>query len=150
MIINLSIPAFATKVNQEETKNTNSYSVSNYRKINYNHIFDYMKKMGAKVETELQKNEYNSNGERHLKITWKAVNGADAYQIEIADNPYFKNSETKRRVPRQGNYYNFVIDENVDATFYIRIRPIFVIENYNEEYITIYGRWTNLVARALI
>lgn len=70
----------------------------------------------------LEANQYNSNGERHIKVTWEGPKGS--YELQIADNDDFKNAIIKKRSVNQGAFYNFVLDENVDATYYIRVRQL--------------------------
>ena len=103
---------------------------------------DYQSLM-IKPELVLTKNEFNSNGERHIKINWKHISGADEYRIYIADNPYFKDSTMKKKLPKMGTYWNFVLKDNVD--YYIRIVPVFIMGKYNDKYITMYGRFSDTV-----
>lgn len=74
----------------------------------------------------LDKNQYNENGERHIKITWEGA--SKAYIIELDDNKYFSSPITKNRevyhIRKNGKFYNFVLSENVDATYYIRVRTV--------------------------
>jgi hypothetical protein len=65
----------------------------------------------------LEKNEYNSNGERHIKVAWTGKSGT--YQIQLDDDINFGNPLNKRTTNK---YWNFVLDENVDSTYYIRVR----------------------------
>lgn len=103
---------------------------------------DYQSLM-IKPELVLTKNEFNSNGERHIKINWKHISGADEYRIYIADNPYFKDATMKKKLPKMGTYWNFVLKDNVD--YYIRIVPVFIMGKYNDKYITMYGRFSDTV-----
>lgn len=68
----------------------------------------------------LETNQYNSNGERHIKVTWTGDSGT--YQIQIDDDSDFESPTTKKRPSKQGMYWNFVLNENVDATYYVRVR----------------------------
>lgn len=79
---------------------------------------------------QLESNEYNSNGERHIKVTWQGSNGTTI--IQLSDNEQFLNAIEKKRASKQGTYYNFVLKENVDATYYIRVRSVD-------------GEWSNVV-----
>lgn len=79
---------------------------------------------------QLESNEYNSNGERHIKVTWQAGNGTTI--IQLSDNEQFQDAIEKKRTSKQGAYYNFVLQENVDATYYIRVRSVD-------------GEWSNVV-----
>lgn len=103
---------------------------------------DYQSLM-IKPELVLTKNEFNSNGERHIKINWKHISGADEYRIYIADNPYFKDATMKKKLPKMGTYWNFVLKDNVD--YYIHIVPVFIMGKYNDKYITMYGRFSDTV-----
>ena len=78
----------------------------------------------------LEANEYNSNGERHIKVSWEGTSGT--YQIQLDDSANFESPIGKKRTSKQGRYYNFVLNENVDATYYIRVR----LAN---------GEWSNVV-----
>lgn len=82
----------------------------------------------------LEANEYNSNGERHIKVTWEGKSGT--YQIQLADNENFDNPTVKTRSRKQGMYWNFVISENVEATYYIRVRLV-------------NGEWSNVVVASM-
>lgn len=72
----------------------------------------------------LEQSQYNSNGERHIKVSW--TGDSKACTLEIDDNAEFVSPEVKTRslynISRNGKCYNFVLSENVDATYYIRIR----------------------------
>lgn len=65
----------------------------------------------------LEKNEYNSNGERHIKAAWTGKSGT--YQIQLDDDKDFKSPISKKT---KNKFWNFVLKENVDATYYIRVR----------------------------
>ena len=82
----------------------------------------------------LEANEYNSNGERHIKVTWEGKSGT--YQIQLDDDENFTDPIEKKRSSKQGAYWNFVLDENVDATYYIRVRLI-------------NGEWSNVVVASM-
>lgn len=79
---------------------------------------------------KLEANEYNSNGERHIKVSWEGTSGT--YQIQLDDDVNFESPIEKKRSSKQGTYWNFVLSENVDATYYIRVR----LSN---------GEWSNTV-----
>ena len=59
----------------------------------------------------LEKNQYNENGERHIKVSWEG--SSKSCVLEIDDNEYFNSPETKTRslynVTRNGKCYNFVL-----------------------------------------
>lgn len=97
------------------------------------------------TEVELVKNGYNSNGERHIKVDWEDVSGADQYQLQISTDPRSRDCATVKRLPRQGTYYNFVLGEDVDATYYVRVRPVFIVGSYDGRYVTVEGRWSDTV-----
>ena len=82
----------------------------------------------------LEANEYNSNGERHIKVTWEGKSGT--YQIQLDDDENFTDPIEKKRSSKQGAYWNFVLDENVDATYYIRVRLV-------------NGEWSNVVVASM-
>lgn len=65
----------------------------------------------------LVNNEYNSNGERHIKVSWEGKSGT--YQIQLDDDEDFGSPTIKKT---KNKYWNFVLKENVDATYYIRVR----------------------------
>lgn len=88
----------------------------------------------AGVTLELESNEHNSNGERHIKVTWSGISGSAI--VQLADNEQFENAIEKKRTRKQGTYYNFVLKENVDATYYIRVRSV-------------NGEWSNVVVASL-
>lgn len=71
---------------------------------------------------KLEANQYNSNGERHIKVSWEGNSGT--YQLQLSDNVDFENATVKKRSSKQGQYYNFVLSENVDETYYIRVRRL--------------------------
>lgn len=72
----------------------------------------------------LETNRYNENGERHIKVSWEGL--SKSCVLEIDDNEDFSSPETKTRtlynVTRNGKCYNFVLSENVDDTYYVRVR----------------------------
>ena len=72
----------------------------------------------------LEANRYNENGERHIKVSWEGL--SKSCVLEIDDNEDFSSPETKTRtlynVTRNGKCYNFVLSENVDDTYYVRVR----------------------------
>lgn len=116
---------------------------------------DYQSLM-VKPELVLTKNEFNSNGERHIKISWKHISGADEYRIYIADNPYFKNYTMEKKLPKTGTYWNFVLKDNSD--YYIHIVPVFITgkhndnhnDKHNDKYTIMYGRFSDtILARQL-
>lgn len=84
----------------------------------------------AGVTLQLESNEHNSNGERHIKVTWSGISGSAI--VQLSDNEQFLNAIEKKRTSKQGTYYNFVLKENVDATYYIRVRSV-------------NGGWSNVV-----
>lgn len=90
----------------------------------------------------LEKNKRYSDY-RHIKVTWTKVENANCYQIQIADNPQFENSRNSIIPARIDLYYNFSINENIDDTYYIRIRPAVDMKSYTGDYYRIYGyRWS--------
>ena len=103
-------------------------------------MFENMRKS---TEVTLEKNNIHTDY-RHIKVTWKKVSEAAQYEIQIADNPAFKDADSSKRLPKQGLYWNFSLRENIDATYYIRVRPRFVYM-FRGEYFTMYGRWSNVV-----
>ena len=113
-------------------------------------IAAYMKSAASMIENmckttdvTLEKNNIHTDY-RHIKISWKKVDKAAQYEIQIADNIQFRNAESSKRLSKQGLYWNFSLRENIDAMYYIRVRPRFVYV-WNGEYFTIYGRWSNVV-----
>lgn len=72
----------------------------------------------------LEANRYNENGERHIKVSWEGSSKSCA--LEIDDDEDFSSPETKTRtlynITRNGKCYNFVLSDNVDDTYYIRVR----------------------------
>ena len=82
----------------------------------------------------LEANEYNSNGERHIKVTWEGKSGT--YQIQLDDDENFTYPIEIKRSSKQGTYWNFVLDENVNATYYIRVRLV-------------NGEWSNVVVASM-
>ena len=99
--------------------------------------------MRKSTEVALQKNNIHTDY-RHIKISWKKVDKAAQYEIQIADNIQFKDADSSKRLSKQGLYWNFSLRENIDATYYIRVRPRFVYV-FRGEYFTVYGRWSNVV-----
>ena len=96
-----------------------------------------------KPDVELVKNEFNSNGERHINIRWDSISGADEYRIYISDNDKFDNATMKKKLPKVGTYWNFVLKDNVD--YYIVVVPVFIAGKYNDEYIAIYGMFSDTI-----
>ena len=78
----------------------------------------------------LVNNEHNSNGERYIKVSWEGSSGT--YQVQLDEDKNFRSPITKKRTSTQGKNYNFVLDDNVDATYYARVR----LSN---------GQWSNVV-----
>ena len=50
----------------------------------------------------LEANEYNSNGERHIKVSWEGNSGT--YQIQLDDDENFTDPIEKKRSSKQGTY----------------------------------------------
>lgn len=68
----------------------------------------------------LEANEYNSNGERHIKVKWTGSDGT--YQVQIDDNEEFESPTTKKKSCRQTGTWSFVLDKEDDSTYYIRVK----------------------------
>lgn len=116
---------------------------------NYNEQYEayinICKKMAVKPELVLEKNKYNEQDQRHIKVDWNDVSGATDYQLQVSADPAFRNCilDTQRLAIR-GSYYNVLINENKEATYYVRVRPVFSYK-YGENYIRVPGRWSNVV-----
>lgn len=82
----------------------------------------------------LDANEYNSNGERHIKVSWEGTSGT--YQIQLDDDINFGSPIEKNRASKQEQYWNFVLSENVDATYYVRVRLV-------------NGEWSNVIVASM-
>lgn len=95
----------------------------------------------------LEENRITDVGNRHIKVTWDEVYGADAYKLEIADNEWFEDATSKKVLPkRQGTYYNFAeVPYDVKDTYYIRIKPCFVYGESDDGYDYVYGQWSNVI-----
>ena len=74
----------------------------------------------------LEKNQYNSNGERHIKVAWTTKGMCE---LQLDDNANFESPIVKKTSRK---YYNFVLSENVDATYYVRVKAL-------------NGDWSNVV-----
>ena len=81
----------------------------------------------------LEKNQYNypynSDMERHIKVSWTKVYGSGTYQVQIDDNMNFESPIIKRTA---NTYWNFVFSENADLTYYLRVKKM-------------NGEWSNVV-----
>lgn len=101
--------------------------------------------MRKSTEATLEKNNIHTDY-RHIKVTWEKVSDVSRYDIQISDNLMFKDAETKHRYPRTGfgNYWNFSLTNDIESTYYIRVRPVFAYK-FNNEYFAVYGRWSNVV-----
>ena len=118
-------------------------SIAENGNINISDICSDYKGMIKKPDVELVKNEFNSNGERHIKIKWNSISGADEYRIYISDNDKFNNATMKKKLPKMGTYWNFVLKDNVD--YYIVVVPMFIVGKYNDEYIAIHGMFSDTI-----
>lgn len=96
----------------------------------------------------LEVNSITDVGNRHIKVTWDVVPGANNYQLQIADNEYFNNSVEK--LSRNRTYWNYAeVPGNVNDTYYVRVRPRFVNDDpAGEKYL--YGKWSNVVTAEYI
>lgn len=103
-------------------------------------------KMKSTVLT-LEKNNTNSDGKsRHIKVSWEKVSGADSYKIQIADNINFENAVSKKRLSKQGLYWNFAeVPGELTDTYFIRVAPCFVYGKTEDGYDYEYGQWSNVV-----
>lgn len=113
-------------------------------------ITSYMKSAASMFENmckttdvTLERNNIHTDY-RHIKIKWEKVDKAVQYEIQIADNIQFKDADSSKRLSKQGLYWNFSLRENIDATYYVRVRPRFVYV-FRGEYFTMYGRWSNVI-----
>ena len=91
----------------------------------------------------LEANGITEVGNRHIKVTWEKVDGANNYQLEIADNTQFDNAVAK--LSKNRTYWNFAeVPGDVKDTYYVRVRPRFMNESgTGDKYI--YGNWSNVV-----
>lgn len=81
----------------------------------------------------LEKNQYNypynSDMERHIKVSWTKNYGSGTYQIQLDDNANFESPVIKRT---SNTYWNFVFSENADLRYYLRVKKM-------------NGEWSNVV-----
>lgn len=91
----------------------------------------------------LEANSITDVGNRHIKVTWDLVPGANNYQLEIADNESFDNAVDK--LSKNRTYWNFAeVPGDVKDTYYVRVRPRFMNDDPDgEKYV--YGNWSNVV-----
>jgi len=53
---------------------------------------------------------------------WAPIQGADSYELELADNPFFANSQAKK--PLQNTVWTWDKDLNYGTTYYWRVRAV--------------------------
>lgn len=95
----------------------------------------------------LEANSITDVGNRHIKVRWEKVDGANNYQLEIADNEQFDNAVAK--LSKNRTYWNFAeVPGDVKDTYYVRVRPRFMNESgTGDKYV--YGQWSNIVVAEL-
>lgn len=95
----------------------------------------------------LEANSITDVGNRHIKVTWEKVDGANNYQMEIANNENFENATSK--LSKNRTYWNFAeVPGDTKGTYFIRVRPRFMNESgTGEKYV--YGQWSNVVIAEL-
>lgn len=95
----------------------------------------------------LEANGITDVGNRHIKVTWEKVDGANNYQMEIANNENFENATSK--LSKNRTYWNFAeVPGDTKGTYFIRVRPRFMNESgTGDKYV--YGKWSNVVIAEL-
>lgn len=95
----------------------------------------------------LEANSITDVGNRHIKITWEKVDGANNYQMEIADNENFENATSK--LSKNRTYWNFAeVPGGVKDTYFVRVRPRFLNDSETDDKY-VYGQWSNVVVAAI-
>lgn len=91
----------------------------------------------------MSENKITDVGNRHIKVKWEKVDGANGYQLQIANDENFENAVFKSSKSIR-LYYNFAaVPGDVKGTYYIRVRPKFVYKESEDGYL--YGQWSNVV-----
>ncbi|MDP2916729.1 MAG: fibronectin type III domain-containing protein, partial [Dehalococcoidia bacterium] len=55
-------------------------------------------------------------------FSWNSVSGAESYELELADNPFFANSQAKK--PLMNTVWAWDKDLEYSTTYYFRVRAI--------------------------
>lgn len=91
----------------------------------------------------MSENKITDVGNRHIKVKWEKVDGANGYQLQIANDENFENAVIKSSKSIR-LYYNFAeVPGDVKGTYYIRVRPKFAYKESEDGYL--YGQWSNVV-----
>lgn len=131
LVMSASLSAFASNKNM---------SIDNKKEF-----VEVFKGLTTKPVVELDTNKSYST-HRHIKIRWNKVRNITVYQIEFADNKYFKSSVKKICTEGHGLYWNYSVSDNVEADCYIRVRPAYYLINKDKtRKYTLYGIWSDLV-----
>ena len=83
----------------------------------------------------LETNKITDVGNRHIKVKWAEVSGANGYELQIANNENFENALNKTTKKKTQLYWNFAEVPNGEKdTYYIRVKP----RSTN-------GEWSNVI-----
>lgn len=132
---------------EAKSMDTLSWSDQEHFGDQFKNYLGWLKNAAKSTEVTLEKNNKGSDW-RHIKISWEKVENATDYEIQIADNKYFKDAVTKKRLSVRGLYWNFAElpgEGKLDGTYYIRVRPCFTYKVTDEDYMRVFGRWSNVV-----
>lgn len=137
---------FSTLINHAVLASAAAYSTTesvDYEKLEEDakSIFRVLSKMTElRIEENVRHSDYRS-----IFVRWDEVDGADCYQIQLSDNPYFYSCKSTIVPARRNLCYSFSINDNIDAAYYIRIRPAVDVKGYNGYYRMFGYRWSNTV-----
>lgn len=103
--------------------------------------------MTEQTTIELDANDIHSTY-RHIKIYWTKLNLVNGYRVQISTDKYFRDCvidrivTPKHQLSRQ--YYSGSIEDNINATYYIRVCGVFDYK-INDKYYRMYGRWSEVI-----
>lgn len=124
----------------------NSYSASRYSSLT-----TLVRNSATDTVIELEKNQFNQQGQRQIKVDWNDVDGATDYQLQVATDSKFKNCVVDKQVlAARGTYYTVLLDENVTDTYYLRVRPRVTYAKTGNTFCRMYGSWSNVVTAEAI
>ena len=89
----------------------------------------------------MSENKITDVGNRHIKVKWEKVDGANGYQLQIANDENFENAVIKSS--KSIRLYFAEVPGDVKGTYYIRVRPKFAYKESEDGYL--YGQWSNVV-----
>lgn len=119
---------------------------SNYYTGRFSSLTALTKTSLTETVLELEKNQFNQQDQRQIKVDWNDVDDATDYQLQVATDSQFKNCVLDKQVlAARGTYYTVLLDEDVNETYYLRVRPRVTYAKYGDTFFRKYGSWSNVV-----